>query len=283
MPRKKHSFVPSLKRQRAIAEERKEKRARINQGLPVEVVHLDQTLDEDEIEEVMRKPDDEDIIDLDCQILVESSDEDESESVVTVEDEEYQESLRKIKINESVCDDNSIDLLLDDDSDDDIEVLEERLVRKRAENGPGRSYKDREPMVKKEKILGEVSDDEMFSLQDSDLDLFETFPPYQPVEWGPILDLGDLSQDSKKSLMGELLSNTKESTFVESESVEREYGNVKSRSQNSRLESSESESVRQSKVDKNMFGVLGRPLGSFGGEKKVKVETFHGSCSLCSS
>ena len=39
-------------------------------------------------------------------------------------------------------------------------------------------------MVKKEKILGEVSYDEMFSLQDSDLDLFETlWPIYYLYSW----------------------------------------------------------------------------------------------------
>ena len=255
--RKKKIFVPSLKRQRAIVAGR-EKRVRISRGLPVEVVHLDHTFDEDVVEQVMGKPDH-----LDCQILVESSDEEESESVVTVEDEEYQESLRKIKINESVCEANSIDLLLDDDSDNDIEVLEERLVRKRTENGPGRSYKDREPMVKKEKILGEVSDQEIFSLQDADLELYETYPPFQAVECRPILDLGDSSQDSKTSLTGELPTNTKEATSVESESDERGDGNVNSYGR-----------LKMSERDKNMFAALGRSLGSFGGEKKVQLELF---------
>ena len=257
--RKKKIFVPSLKRQRAIVAGR-EKRVRISRGLPVEVVHLDHTFDEDVVEQVMGKPDH-----LDCQILVESSDEEESESVVTVEDEEYQESLRKIKINESMVGSNSIDLLMDDDSEDEIEVLEERLVRKRGENGSKRSYKDQEPMVKIEKILGEISEQEIFSLLDSDLELCETFPPFQAIECGPILDLSSSSQDSRKGMMGEShhTSNSNKATFMESESDK----NVQS--QGLSLKKSESESVRQSRVDKNMFRALGRSLGSFGGEKKV--------------
>ena len=262
--RKREICVPSLKRQRAMAAERRLKRARISPELPIEVVNLDQTFDEDIIEQVMR-PDNENVIDLDCQILVGSSDEEESESVVTVEDEEYQESLRKIKINESMVGSNSIDLLMDDDSEDEIEVLEERLVRKRGENGSKRSYKDQEPMVKIEKILGEISEQEIFSLLDSDLELCETFPPFQAIECGPILDLSSSSQDSRKGMMGEShhTSNSNKATFMESESDK----NVQS--QGLSLKKSESESVRQSRVDKNMFRALGRSLGSFGGEKKV--------------
>ena len=272
---KKDICVPSLKRQRALVAQRRQKRVRINRGFPVEVVHLDHTLDEDEIEQVMR-PDNEDIIDLDCQInediigldcqiLVGSSDEEESESFVTVEDEEYQENLRKIKINESLCHSNSINLLLDEESDDDIEVLEERLVRKLAEKGPRRRYKDREPIVKKEVILGEVSEQEIFSLQDSDLELFETFPPFQAVEYGPILDLSESSQDLIKSMMGELPGHKTKAAIVESESDEGR---------------DESESVKQLQVDKNMFGALGRSLGSFGGERKVSCGKPFRSCNL---
>ena len=216
--RKKQICIPSLKRQRAMVGERMQKRVRISRGLPVEVVHLDQTFDEDVIEQVMSL-DNEDIIDLDCQTIAESSDE-ESESVVTVEDEEYQESLRKIKINESMVGSNSIDLQMDDDSEDEIEVLEERLVRKRGENGSKRSYKDQEPMVKIEKILGEISELEIFSLLDSDLELCEIFPPFQAIECGPILDLSSSSQDSRKGMMGEShhTSNSNKATFMESES-----------------------------------------------------------------
>ena len=90
-------------------------------------------------------------------------------------------------------------------------------MRKRAENGPGRIYKDTEPLVvKRENILGgEVSDQEISDLEVSDQDslqFYETFPPFQALECGPILDLGDSSQDLKKR---------NKATFVESESDER--------------------------------------------------------------
>ena len=120
-------------------------------------------------------------------------------------------------------------------------------------------------MVKIEKILGEISEKEIFSLLDSDLDLCETFPPFQAIESGPILDLSDTSQDLRKTLIGELPSNTNTANYVESESDE----NVKSDRPNLSLKKSESESERQSQVDMNMFRALGRSLGSFGGEKKV--------------
>ena len=107
-------FVPSLKRQRAINAERKPKKSRIGPKLPVEVVDLEQTFD-------------------DAIVEIESSDEDEI--VAVVGDDEYQETLRKIKINESLREGSSSVGLLDDESEDEIEILEERLAKRCAQNG----------------------------------------------------------------------------------------------------------------------------------------------------
>ena len=168
---RKQTFVPSLKRQREMAAERRHKRAKASSDVVLEVIDLDETFDEEEIEEIMRPDEGKSI----SEIIIESSDEEESESAPIIEEEEYQETLRKIKVNESMYEDNAIDLVYDD-SDDDIEILEERLLQRRAKNGRGRKYEDTEPLrVKKENnVFGELEEKDIASFQECDLELCES-------------------------------------------------------------------------------------------------------------
>ena len=172
--RRKQTFVPSLKRQREMAAERRHKRAKASSDVVLEVIALDETFDEEEIEEILRPDEGKSISNRVSEIIIESSDEEESESVAIVEEEEYQETLRKIKVNESMYESNAIDLVYDD-SDDDIEILEERLLQRRAKNGRGRKYEDTEPRVKTEiNVFGELEEKDIVSLQECDLELCES-------------------------------------------------------------------------------------------------------------
>ena len=234
-------FVPSLKRQRAINAERKQKKSRIGPKLPVEVVDLDQTFD-------------------DAIVEIESSDEDEV--VAVVEDDEYQETLRKIKINESLREGSPSVSLLDDESEDEIEILEERLAKRCAQNGGSRKL--REPLVKQE--VGDILENEV-SRQDSsysNLELHETIPPFQTIKYGPILNPSSPWKCSRKTIV----DNSKEDTYVESESDEWWTESVI-------LE--ERENLTRDQFDKTMmFRALGRSLGSFGGTRKVSCNVWFG-------
>ena len=171
---RKQTFVPSLKRQREMAAERRHKRAKASSDEVFEVIDLDETFDEEEIEEILRPDEGKSISNCDSEIIIESSDEEESESAPINEEEEYQETLRKIKVNESMYESNAIDLLYDD-SDDDIEILEERLLQRRAKNGGGRKYEDTEPRVKTEiNVFGELEEKDIMSLEECDLVLCES-------------------------------------------------------------------------------------------------------------
>lgn len=245
--RSRRRFVPSLKRQRAINAERKQKKSRIGPKLPVEVVDLDQALDE------AFRP-------LDGIIEIESSDEDEV--VAVVEDDEYQETLRKIKINESLREGSPSVSLLDDESEDEIEILEERLAKRCAQNGGSRKL--REPLVKQE--VGDILENEV-SRQDSsysNLELHETIPPFQTIKYGPILNPSSPWKCSRKTIV----DNSKEDTYVESESDEWWTESVI-------LE--ERENLTRDQFDKTMmFRALGRSLGSFGGTRKVSFNVWFG-------
>ena len=180
---RKQTFVPSLKRQREMAAERRHKRAKASSDVVLEVIDLDETFDEEEIEEIMRTDEGKSISNRVSEIIIESSDEEESESAPIIEEEEYQETLRKIKVNESMYESNAIDLVYDD-SDDDIEILEERLLQRRAKNGGGRKYEDTEPLrVKKENnVFGELEEKDIASFQESGLELCESESDERPKQ-----------------------------------------------------------------------------------------------------
>ena len=167
---RKQTFVPSLKRQRKMAAERRHKRVKASLDVVLEVIDLEETFGEEEIEEILRPDEGKSI----SEIIIESSDEEESESAPIIEEEEYQETLKKIKVNESMYESNAIDLVYDD-SDDDIEILEERLLQRRAKNGGGRKYADTEPRVKIENnVFGELEEKDIASFQECDLELCES-------------------------------------------------------------------------------------------------------------
>ena len=172
---RKQTFVPSLKRQRKMAAERRHKRVKASLDVVLEVIDLEETFGEEEIEEILRPDEGKSISNRDSEIIIESSDEEESESAPIIEEEEYQETLRKIKVNESMYESNAIDLVYDD-SDDDIEILEESLLHRRAKNGGGRNYEDPEPLrVKKENnVFGELEEKDIVSFQECDLELCES-------------------------------------------------------------------------------------------------------------